>query len=175
MSSISLLAICLAAVSMMIAAESSNLTELVGTPDEIFDTRVVNGNVAGTNQFPWQATVFVRRGKSSTIFCSGALLSRHTVLTHADCLARSTQAWVLLGSTTFHRGLRVNVARFNIHPRFFSNNNRHQFFNIAVLRLATIVPLSRNIQTIALPPQKFEGFAFQNQTARFSGFGSNCK
>lgn len=171
MSPISLLTICLAAVIVAVAADQS---ELIGQFDESVDTRVINGKLAGRDQFPWEATVFVRRS-DRWIFCSGALLSRNTVLTHADCLVRGEPTNVLLGSNTFNSGLRVQVPRYTVHPRYNTNNNRNQFFNIAVLRLAQLVTLSRSIQTIALPPIRYDHFAFEQLPARFAGFGTNCK
>lgn len=193
MSPISLLTICLAAVILVVAAEpESDIFGKIETPDgvdyvaeledilrnqtdEILDSRVANGKLAGRNQFPWQATVFVRRGPNSWIFCSGSLLSRNTVLTHADCIGQNQPVTVHLGSNQFQSGLRVPVDRVAFHPRYNTNANRHNFYNIAILRLSRPVTPSANIQVIPLPPQKFEAFAFQNHFTRFAGFGSNCK
>lgn len=174
MNFIRLLTICLATVCVVFSDDSIEWIELPGT-DRSNDTRVVNGNLAGRGQFPWHATVLVRRADDSWIFCAGALLSRNTVLTHADCVVRSDAVLVLLGTNSFNTGLRIPINRFTVHPRYNTNGNRHSFFNIAVLRLSQRVNLSRSVQPISLPARKFEFFAFENQLSRFAGFGSNCK
>lgn len=193
MSPINLLTICLAAVILVVTAEpESDIFGKIETPDgvdfaaelenvlrnqtdNILDSRVANGKLAGRNQFPWQATVFVRRGQNSWIFCSGALLSRNTVLTHADCIGQNQPVTVQLGSNQFQSGLRIPVDRVAYHPRYNTNANRFKFYNIAILRLSRSVAPSVNIQIIPLPPQKFVAFAFQNHFTRFAGFGTNCK
>lgn len=178
MNPISLLTICLAAASLVAAAEPLKRFDQLGEvdSDEIFDTRVVNGNLAARFQFPWQVTVFVHRPRHTKIFCSGALLSLNTVLTHADCLVKGEPAYVLLGSNTFKSGIRVQVTKTIVHPRNNTRaNHHHHYFNIAVLKLAEPVTLSRSIHPIALPPQKYEYYAFQNLLTRFAGFGSNGK
>lgn len=176
MSPISVLTICLAAVSLVVATETSPHFELAGklSGSGQVNTLIVNGNQAGRTQFPWHVTVFVHL-KTSSIFCAGALLSHNTVLTHADCLVRGDPTHVQLGSNKFNSGQRVTVSRFHVHPRYTSSTNRHQLYNIAVLKLKHGVEYSSLVAPIRLPQQKFKFYAFQNMTTRFAGFGTNCK
>lgn len=175
MSLISLLTICLAAVSLVVAAKTSTHFGLVGKSSGHFETQVVNGNIASRTQFPWHAIVFVQRPSSSWIFCAGAVLSRNTVLTHADCLVIGDPTHVQLGSSNFNSGQREEVSRYTVHPRFNSKTNRNKLFNIAVLKLKHQVHFTSSISPIGLPQQKFKFYAFQNLMTRFAGFGTNCK
>lgn len=179
MFAVSFLTVCLAAISVVVAVQPTlkplNLIEEFGSSEE-FEPRVVNGHVANINQFPWQVTVFIEHPHNESTFCSGALLSKNTVLTHADCMVDERRTYVYLGSNVFKSGQRFEVARIIVHPRNNTrSNHHHHFHSIAVLVLDAPVTISASVRPIALPPSKYEFYAFENLLARFAGFGSDGK
>lgn len=152
---------------------SFNVTDLKFLDDNnTAINRVVNGAEARTGQFPWHALIYIRHRNNQWTFCSGALISNAAVLTEAGCLLHNIETRVFLGSTRFGGGHVVSGAQFITHPWFVSHGAG---YNLAILRLARPVPLSRVIQPIGLPPLRYEHFSFPNQAVRFAGFGSASK
>lgn len=141
----------------------------------VSSARVVNGNVARRGQFPWQALIYIRTTNNQRIFCSGALISDAAVLTEADYLLDSLERRVFVGSNIFGQGIQVLGKQFRTHPRYNPNSAENNGYNIAVLRLAERVPLSRLVQPLRLTPDRYEYYDFPNQSVQFAGFGSSCK
>lgn len=50
--------------------------------------RIINGQLAGTNQFPWYVSVQGNLPNGQPILCGGALISNSFVLTAAHCVLK---------------------------------------------------------------------------------------
>jgi hypothetical protein len=48
----------------------------------IVDSRIINGDLAGLGQFPWQAALYA----NSYFRCSGSIISEQWILTSASCI-----------------------------------------------------------------------------------------
>jgi len=131
-------------------------------------SRLVNGNSARQGEFPWHATIIVKRQDQRQIFCSGVLVSRSCVLTLASCLDSVREIQTFLGSNIFGSGFSIQGRRFIRHPNF----NTNRVLNLAVVQFVRPITPSRDIQPINLPSLAQEFVTFDNQNARFSGFGS---
>lgn len=155
---------------------SSDLSDIKFNNDSVSPPRLVNGLTARTGEYPWHAIIYARiRNANNWIFCSGVLVSDLAVLTEAGCLVNSVEIRVFLGSNIFARGVQVLGAQFRTHPYYTPNSAGTDGYNIAVLRLATRVPLSHFIRPISLVPSRYEYYNFPGQPVRFAGFGSTCK
>lgn len=74
--------------SILILSISCALAALVAADfaEQSTNNRIINGAVAGANQFPWHAQIagFQRNGMQT--LCGGALVSQTHVLTAAHCV-----------------------------------------------------------------------------------------
>lgn len=132
-------------------------------------TRVINGHVARPGQIPWQATIFTLRQPQVWTFNSGALISRHFVVTLASSVRDSRETRVFLGSNQWGQGVQIFSTQTLFHPR---SNTGNRLFDIAILRLNTPVTFSGLIRPIPLPADNLFNVRFDGQFVRLSGFGS---
>jgi len=133
--------------------------------------RIVGGNEAGCNEWPWQVGLLSRDawGVDSAPFCGGALVNSRHIVTAAHCTHDETVAdiAVLIGDhnvlETEPEQTWVSVEEIIQHPGF----NDFLFNDIAILRLAQEVDLSL-FSPVCIPPASVassEEFAGQNATA----------
>lgn len=112
--------------------------------------KIVGGQNASIEQFPWQVSVYLFR----EYHCGGVLLTPTKVLTGAQCV-RGTFVWfvdVRLGSTsTTEGGWFIRVIKMVKHRHF--NNPISLANDIGVLTLMWDVPLGPTIQPVSLPGQ----------------------
>jgi len=140
--------------------------------------RIVGGNEADCNEWPWQVGLFRRGewGTSSIPFCGGALINSNHVVTAARCIGRKTVAdiAVTIGdhvskfTVTEPEQVWVDVKEIIEHFGYDERNMRN---DIAVLRLAQQVDLSL-FSPVCIPPASVasaEEFAGQMATA--TGWG----
>ncbi|KAL0829188.1 hypothetical protein ABMA28_004025 [Loxostege sticticalis] len=153
------------------------LAEKIKKREEAFlsNSRIVGGLPAAPGQYPYQAGLLIdiigledRQG-----VCGGSLISANRVITAAHCWTDGrSQAWrftVILGTTLLysggHRQLSSTVV---MHPNWFPTLVRN---DVAVIHLASNVPLSNLIAPIALPSGAELQEDFSGETAIASGFG----
>ena len=111
--------------------------------------RIVGGEPAKKNEFPWQVSLV--RKWSSRPFCGGSLLSSNTVLTAAHCETIVFLFRVHLGEhdVTISDGEQVVAPSAWIsHPNYDGNSNNNDF---AIIRLSRDVTFSNSITPICLP------------------------
>jgi len=144
------------------------------TPDEPLTSsfpldRVMGGEEAVPHSFPWQ--VSVRAGKH---FCGGALIRPDWVLTAAHC-AVFFKNWgfsVMVGEHNVkshdENQQQICIEKIYIHPKFHKPAPERGN-DIAILKLAWPVTLSKYIAPICLPPadMKFD----KNSYCIVSGWG----
>lgn len=117
--------------------------------------RVVGGEVAKPNSWPWQISLQYKSGSSYYHTCGGSLIRPGWVMTAAHCVD-SARTWrVILGehdlSVNSGREQVKEVSRVYIHPNWDSSRVGNGF-DIALLRLSSNVSLNSYVQLAALPP-----------------------
>ncbi|KAM3877799.1 elastase-1-like [Diretmus argenteus] len=134
------------------------LAELEPEPRYLEDSveeRVVGGEVARPNSWPWQISLQFKSGSNFHHTCGGTLIRRGWVMTAAHCVDRSRTWRVVLGDHNInsHEGREqyMSVSRVYVHPRWNSNNVAAGW-DIALLRLSSEASLNSYVQLGALPP-----------------------
>ncbi|KAK7916172.1 hypothetical protein WMY93_011933 [Mugilogobius chulae] len=134
------------------------LAELEPQPRYLEDSveeRVVGGEVARPNSWPWQISLQYKSGSSFYHTCGGTLIKRGWVMTAAHCVDRSRTWRVVLGEHNInsHEGREqyMSVSRVYLHPNWNSNNVAGGY-DIALLRLSTEATLNNYVQLGVLPP-----------------------
>ncbi|XP_026161896.1 elastase-1-like [Mastacembelus armatus] len=133
------------------------LAEPVSQPKFLEDigARVVGGEVARPNSWPWQISLQYKSGLIYRHTCGGSLIRRGWVMTAAHCVDRSNTWRVVLGQ---HNRLLYEfkeqykgVSRVYIHPNW-NRNNVALGWDIALLRLSSDATLNTYVQLANLPP-----------------------
>ncbi|XP_059486288.1 trypsin-2-like [Neocloeon triangulifer] len=106
--------------------------------------------------------------------CGGAILSERWIITAARCVwERPVEKFVVMaGSVALDdttTSILNSVERIVIHPEY--DGSRLPLKDIALLRLATDLPLGERIAAIDLPPQDFQPGVL-GLTCNMSGWGS---
>uniref|UniRef100_A0A8C2ZB62 pancreatic elastase n=1 Tax=Cyclopterus lumpus TaxID=8103 RepID=A0A8C2ZB62_CYCLU len=135
------------------------LAELTPEPryleDDSAEERVVGGQVARPNSWPWQISLQFKSGSNFYHTCGGSLIRRGWVMTAAHCVDRSRTWRVVLGdhniNTQEGREQYMSVSRVHIHPNWNSNNVAGGW-DIALLRLSSDASINSYVQLAALPP-----------------------
>merc|ERR1711887_112795 len=105
------------------------LAELEPQPRYLEDSaeeRVVGGEIARPNSWPWQISLQFKSGSRFHHTCGGTLIRRGWVMTAAHCVDR-TRTWrVVLGDHDImdHEGTEqyMSVSRVHLHPRWNPSN-----------------------------------------------------
>ncbi|XP_047383808.1 chymotrypsin-like elastase family member 2A [Sciurus carolinensis] len=118
-------------------------------------SRVVGGEEATPNSWPWQVSLQYSSSGQWRHTCGGSLVANNWVLTAAHCISSSRTYRVLLGrhslSTEEPGSLAVKVSKAVIHEDWNSNKLSNGN-DIALLKLASSVSLTDQIQLACLPP-----------------------
>ncbi|XP_071349407.1 elastase-1-like [Trachinotus anak] len=133
------------------------LAELEPQPRYLEDSfeRVVGGEVARPNSWPWQISLQYRSGSNYYHTCGGTLIQRGWVMTAAHCVD-SNRTWrVVLGEHDLNsnsgREQIMQVARVYIHPGWDSSRVSNGY-DVALLRLSSEANLNSYVQLGSLPP-----------------------
>ncbi|XP_040061033.1 elastase-1 [Gasterosteus aculeatus] len=122
--------------------------------EDIFQ-RVVGGEVAGPNSWPWQISLQYKSGSSYYHTCGGTLIERGWVMTAAHCVDRVRTWRVILGEHDLNkvsgREQIMTVSKVHIHPGWDSSSVAGGF-DIALLRLTSEATLNSYVQLGSLPP-----------------------
>jgi len=135
---------------------------------KVVRTRIVGGQNAQKNEYPWQVGLVSNWG--STPFCGGSLISSNTIVTAAHCATSPSQFKVVVGDHDVTRGdgeQRVSVASWTSHPNYNSNNQDH---DIAIIQLSQPVQFSDSVAPVCLPPSS--STSYDGATATATGWGT---
>nr|KAF6297794.1 transmembrane serine protease 9 [Pipistrellus kuhlii] len=113
-------------------------------------TRIVGGSAAGLGEWPWQASLWLRRREHR---CGAVLVAERWLLSAAHCfdVYGDPKQWVAFLGTPFLSGADgqlERVARIYKHPFY---NLYTLDYDVALLELAGPVHRSRLVQPICLP------------------------
>ncbi|XP_011932468.1 PREDICTED: chymotrypsin-like elastase family member 2A [Cercocebus atys] len=118
-------------------------------------TRVVGGEEATPNSWPWQVSVQYNSNGKWYHICGGFLIANSWVLTAAHCISSSRTYRVVLGQHNLNiaesGSLTVSVSKIVVHPKWNSSDVSNGY-DIALLKLAHPVSLTDKIQLACLPP-----------------------
>ncbi|XP_041639121.1 elastase-1-like [Cheilinus undulatus] len=123
--------------------------------DDYSEERVVGGEVANPNSWPWQVSLQYQSGSNYYHTCGGILIRREWVLTAAHCVDRGKTWRAVLGDHNInsHEGKEqyMGVSKIYLHPHW-NPNNVAGGYDIALLRLSSDAYLNNYVQLGALPP-----------------------
>nr|ABZ04017.1 serine protease 9 [Costelytra zealandica] len=135
------------------------------------NSRIVGGQEAVQNQFPYQVGLLVTT-PGGIYFCGGALISQTAVATAGHCLVAGTQVEVRMGA---HNVMsqeitqqRVVSLNFLIHPGYNPDTIGH---DIGVVILPAAVTFNDFIQPIPLPSYDDFDRTFAGLPATMTGWG----
>uniref|UniRef100_A0A2K5UFT6 pancreatic elastase II n=1 Tax=Macaca fascicularis TaxID=9541 RepID=A0A2K5UFT6_MACFA len=118
-------------------------------------TRVVGGEEATPNSWPWQVSLQYTSDGNWYHTCGGTLINNSWVLTAAHCISNSSTYRVGLGRHNLYiaesGSLAVSVSKTVVHPKWNSSDVSNGY-DIALLKLANPVSLTDKIQLACLPP-----------------------
>ncbi|TRY63794.1 hypothetical protein TCAL_07280 [Tigriopus californicus] len=114
--------------------------------------RIVGGNVATPNDYPWIAFIYTQRvvdGQTQGYVCGGTILNNNWLVTAAHCVQGAASVSVRMGCHDYDVCEAVIAASsFLIHPNY---NTQNLDSDIALIQLVSPVTFSTNIQPACLP------------------------
>ncbi|XP_062549421.1 brachyurin-like [Armigeres subalbatus] len=138
------------------------------------DGRIVNGQEAQPNQFPYQALVLSFFDGGNSGLCGGTILTANFVLTAAHCVQIGTVAThgtVVLGAHNRQvveaTQQRYSFDQINVHPSYIASLLRN---DIATVRLSAPAVFNAFVQPIDIPAVS-DTRTFAGLTGIISGFG----
>ncbi|XP_018323879.2 transmembrane protease serine 9-like [Agrilus planipennis] len=136
------------------------------------DTRVVNGEAAVRDQFPYQLSLrWANVSRSPSHLCGGTLVTPSMVLTAAHCMLYNYGTYDVVAGVLNRTENTSSTQRRDIETRILHENwpggNRVARYDIALLKLSAPFILTRSVQLIRLPCQN----DIPSGTAVLSGWG----
>jgi secreted trypsin-like serine protease len=125
-----------------------------GTPaiPPSFGARIINGEEAKPNSWPWMVYLEKRIGNSTSI-CGGSIIDQNTILTAAQCvytISSISQLSVYVGSHSRLSKFQtiVPVSSFHIHPQWNTTTIRN---DVAIIKLKNVLTFSDRVSPVCLP------------------------
>lgn len=117
------------------------------------EERIIGGEKAANDQFPYQAWLRQNFQNRSFSFCGATILSNRFVLTSAQCtqerFSKPSNVQVVVGALRIGtNGTRYAIERIVIHPFY---DNQTLFAALAVLRTEETIAFTNSVRAIALP------------------------
>jgi len=112
-----------------------------------WDYKIVGGNRAVNNSYPWTVPLFDRDGQ----FCGANIINENFLVTAAHCLTPYSveSVWGYLGTNDINDfSNRVNFSRIIIHPEYDTVNS---FSDIALLQTSAPINFTEAIRPVCIP------------------------
>ncbi|KAM6980817.1 elastase-1-like [Aplochiton taeniatus] len=123
--------------------------------EDALSTRVVGGEVAKPNSWPWQISLQYLSEGSYYHTCGGTLIRRGWVMTAAHCVDSPKTWYVVLGEHNLYvnegKEQYLGVSYVYINPGWKGASNVEAGCDIALLRLSSDATLNSNVQLALLP------------------------
>lgn len=137
-------------------------------------TRIVGGDPATRDEYPWQAALFL--AADDAFICGGSLINNKYILTVAHCVSKYSDPAELTVRLREHninkpdqaKEINLNVAEIILHKNFAAPSVR---YDIALLKLETPLSLSQlaTVRPICLPSTRTE--LYEREKAIATGWG----
>ncbi|XP_021962868.1 trypsin-1 [Folsomia candida] len=150
-----------------------------GRPGE---RRIVGGEPAKINEYPWTVALLRKNWLgivSITAFCGGTLINDRYVVTASHCVDGMNAGGIVVSlheedqfstSETSAGSQKLTVEKITKHPNY---NRRNIDNDIALLKLATPVPLGNVFVPACLPAGN--NFTFEGENATAAGWGTTSE
>ncbi|XP_017753993.1 PREDICTED: chymotrypsin-2-like [Eufriesea mexicana] len=145
---------------------------------ELDADRIVGGQYAATNQFPFMAVVHRLMGNGIISQCGGTIISSRWVLTAGHCVGSDSAQFLVVFGIRNKAGIGYNyyqgpgVAMLTdqavLHPGYRTTVN-----DIALLYMPKNIPFGRNIRPIQLPGYKYISETFNDRRSMVIGWGKD--
>ncbi|XP_033311496.1 chymotrypsin-2-like, partial [Bombus bifarius] len=146
--------------------------------DELDSTRIVGGQFAVPNQFPFMAVVHRLLGNGMTSQCGGTIISSRWVLTAGHCVVSGPKQFLVVFGICNKTGIEYNsyngpgVAMLTnkaiLHPNYQTTLN-----DIALLYMPRNIPFRASIQPIKLAGYNYVKKSFTGRTGAVIGWGKD--
>ncbi|XP_058517012.1 chymotrypsin-like elastase family member 3B [Ochotona princeps] len=118
-------------------------------------SRVVNGEDAEPNSWPWQALLQYKASGGWSFTCGGTLIGCCWVMTAAHCVVSGGTYRVVLGehdrSVTSGHEQTITVEKVFVHPQY-DDNDVSKGYDIALLKLSECANKTDEVKPAPLPP-----------------------
>ncbi|XP_055585297.1 collagenase-like [Uranotaenia lowii] len=135
--------------------------------EKIRQTRMVNGSIAWTGQYPYFVSVFHSTSVNLTGLCGGSIIAKRWILTAAHCADDKASFMILVGNAVLHRGNKFITQEKYIHPEYNPKNLQN---DIALLHLSSDIIYTDYAKQISLP-NIGESSSFVGYNPIVMGFG----
>merc|ERR1719233_22360 len=128
--------------------------------------RIVGGQPADKNEYPWLVRLVYRSG---SLLCGGSLISSNTVLTAAHCYEdpSSIRAVVQDHDVTQDDGeIMIDISLFITHPNYVISTSE---FDFGIVRLVQHVTFTKTLSPVCLPRS---GQNYEQREAVVTGWGT---
>jgi len=138
--------------------------------------RIVGGNIARQNQFPYQAALLsFLTSVGGNALCGGSLVNNRMIVTAAHCVDTAVNGTAILGAHAFgnvnepnQRRLGFTAPAVRMHPSWDPTLIRN---DIALVQLPTVQTLNEFINIVALPNVNQINLDFVGELGTISGWG----
>jgi secreted trypsin-like serine protease len=122
-------------------------------PVRDLDSRIINGDLAGLGQFPWQAAVYVPLG-SSYFVCGGSIISEQWILTAAQCIYGVDSVTILAGVVDLNgSGASAQSSKLIVHNDYKLDIPDN---DIGLVQLSTPLTFNQYVAAITLAENLLE-------------------
>merc|ERR1711976_290962 len=139
------------------------------------DGKIVGGEEADLNEFPWQAAL--QKKRDGELFCGASVISDQWLLTAAHCdVYNKNEIVVSLGEHDMSTDAETRTRKFKVkrwisHPNY---NDETTDFDFALVKLKRRIDFTAtpNIRPICLPKTTGPRNKLAGKTCTISGWGS---
>ena len=133
--------------------------------------RIIGGDKASENEYPWQAYLVIKKHNGKKISCGGSLISNQHILTAAHCTEHASEGGIsaFLGEhdIRYKLGHDVTISKVTDHPDYNPSNLDN---DLSILTLASAVTFSPSVLPVCLPG--YVNKSYQGEVATVTGWGN---